>query len=513
MKSVKQIISISIILAILFSCTQGRNKLKTDEEVLKKEILSQEEQLEQKRSEREKQLADSLSKLPKGFRFAEERGVDPLHKPMVIDIANSLDSVRTFKLSDVASNIEYIRMEAVPDSTLLTNMKYKYYLMDNYLIASNLYGIHLFTNDGHFIRSIVKNEMSGVSYNEKKDRVMYLWSEYMEIGGGTNLWARGNTLFYFYQNSTTGQRYIMEYNCSNNESIETSQFDPENPNQIRGAGKISVDLNYGHTTPPVKRNRHGAMTMDMQSMYSGMGLFAPDRNTMVHVMRGKNMLCISSSQGDTLAAFTKYEQLKNYTKSLMRGTDHGTSYEKGGDLFFRTDFNDTIFQVIPPNRLLPVYVLNLGQFKLTKQEGVDPGVSLEGKIIPQDFADTKDYLFMTFTKDSYDCPNSRRSKELKLYRALFNKINQQLSILTTDPTYYDVPILKNDIDGGISVWPDAYNVGKKGEIWKALTGAELKAHVASDAFKSSNAPIAKKEALKSLAEKVRDEEQILMIVK
>jgi hypothetical protein len=507
--------SVLILAAILVLGACQRNKLKTDENSLTKQILTEEEQLayeDQQRKAREKLLADSLAKLPRGFQFPEERGVDPDRPPLIIDIANSLDNIADLSLSDVASSIEYIRMEPVPDSTMLTNMKYKYYLMDNNIVATNLYGVHIFTKNGRYIRTIVKNEISGVSYDEKNDRVMILWSNYMKIGASAIVWARNNTLFYNYFNTNTGQCYIMEYDCSDHESIETPQFNPEQPNQIMGAGKISIDLTYGHPKPPVIKQQ-GAMSMNSQGYYTKMNVFAPDRNITINILKGKNMMDIVNARGDLLASFTKYERVENYTKSIGRGTDGGNRYEKNGNLFYRTDFNDTIFQFIPPNQLLPVYVYNLGDYKLTMLQGMDPGFDLAGKIIPMDFADTKNFLFLTFTKDSYDCPNTRRDKSLKLYRALFNKKTRHLSILTADPSDYYAPILKNDIDGGVPVWPDEIMIGKNGEIMVSLRGKELKNHVASDSYTNSTAPTANKEKLKQVAMQANDDDQILMIVK
>jgi len=228
---------------------------------------------------------------------------------------------------------------------------------------------------------------------------------------------------------------------------------------------------------------------------------------------GKHMMLLRNTRGDTLAAFTKHEQVKNYTKQVARGTDVGSRYEKNGNMFYRTDFNDTVFQIIPPNRLLPVYVYHLGDYKLTKLQGMDPGFNLDGKIIPQNFADTKDYLFLTFDKDSYDCPNTRTNKSLKLYHAIFSKKDKQLYIVQGDPTDYDAPILKNDIDGGMYVWPDEMMIGKNGEIIISLNGAEIKAHVKSSFFNQSKAPNDKKDKLRQLAESVRNNEQILMVVK
>lgn len=500
------------ILTITISCHS--NRLKTDEKALVKQILTEEEQLvkdEANRAEREKQLADSIAKLPKGFRFKEQRGIDAQKPPVVIDIAGSLNNSYDLKLSDVALDIKYVRLEPIPDPKLPRNLKYKFYLMDNYLVAVNIYGTHLFTKEGKFIRSVVKNQLTGVDFDEKNNRLSFL-NDYTLVGGGTSIWGRGNSLFYLYINNITGQRYIMEYDCSQDQPVSDNAFDPENRDKITGLGQVLIDMNHGKTTPPAPRNHHGMWSRSPEGMYGMLGIFSPDRNTYINTLHGKNMLGILGKQGDTLATFAKLEQLKNYTKPMTRGTDDGTQYEMHGNLYFRANFNDTVFQVIPPNQILPVYVLNLGKYKVSKQEGVDPDASLEGKIIPQDWAETKNYIFMTFTRDSYDCPNNRKNKSVKIYHALFSKANRQLQIIKSDPTDYSAPILENNIDGGPSVWPLSYSIGSKGEIMLSLKGNELKSEVKSDRFQKSTAPADKKEKLKQLANAVSDLDDILMIV-
>ena len=241
------------IAALFFSC--GGNRMKNNEKALKKQIFSEEENLardEVVRLKREQQLTDSIAKLPKGFRFKEVRSVDPNMQPLVIDIAGSLNNTRDFKLSDVASDVKYIRMEAVPDPNLPRDMKYKYYLTDNYIVALNLYGTHLFSKEGRFIRSVVKNELTGVEVDVKEDRIKF-WNDYTLKGGGTSVWARGDNLFYLYSNNITGQKYIMEYDCSQDQPSPDTRFDPENQNKISGLGQVLVDLNHGNSTPPPPR--------------------------------------------------------------------------------------------------------------------------------------------------------------------------------------------------------------------------------------------------------------------
>jgi len=120
---------------------------------------------------------------------------------------------------------------------------------------------------------------------------------------------------------------------------------------------------------------------------------------------------------------------------------------------------------------------------------------------------------MTFTKDNGDSPNTRKSKSVKIYHALFSKEKHQLFIVEGSPTDYDAPILKNDLDGGVPVWPQSFMVDKNGEILISLKGSRLKSEVKSDRFQKSTGPADKKEKLKQLAASVADQDDILMIIK
>ena len=500
--------------SILIGCQN--NKLKNDEKGLVKKILTEEEQIALKESirmEREKELRDSIAKLPKGYRFKEKRNVDKNRPPLVIDIANNLDSIKAIKLSDVAKQIEYIRMQPIPDSTIPRDLKLRYYFMDNYIVASNLYGIHLYSKKGQYIQPVVKNQLAGIKIDVEQNRVSITCSKYSHKGGQNNVWARGNHLFYNYRNSLTGQNLIMDFDCSIPHLSGKTQFDPEHPNAITGLGKVSMDVNSGINKPEKPLYPNGMIMASIDYFDKEFDVFNPDINTYITKLDDDKMLGILSSKGDTLASFRKFEQVKNYTKKQMRGTDHGIQYEKGGDFFLRTDFNDTIFQVIPPNYLRPVYVLNLGQYKLSKQAGVDPDVSLKGKVIPMSWADAKDYIFMTFSRDSYDCPRNRREKKVKIYQALYSKKDRKFQIVKADPTNYFLDILTNDIDGGVAVWPQAYMINKSGEIMVSLKGKDLKDHVQSSEFKNSKAVLSKKESLAQFANRCSGQDDILMVVK
>ena len=498
------LLSFLLIFLLLISCNQ--NRLKNDEKKLSEQIRTE----EQEKLETGNNLGENIDQDSAflGIRFHEDRSVDPKNPPQIIDIAGSLDNIEDIALSQVASKIKYIRMEAVPDSTLPRNLEYKYYLMDSYIVATNLYGIHLYSKEGKYIRTIIKNDLTGITYDEQRNFI-FIRDDHTEIGAGTSVWAQGDNLFYEYTNSITGDNYIMQYDCSQNQTLTNPGFDPENPQKLTGLGNIFIKLSSRNAT---KQKGQGMWGTDPGSFYGQMNIYSFDNGTYIKKLRGDDMMAAFNSRGDTLTTFTKLERVAHYTKSVVRGTDFGTQYEKNGNLFFRTDFNDTVFQVIPPNRLVPKYVLNLGKYKTSMLEGMDPGINLEGKIIPMDWAETENYIFLTFSKDSYDCLNSRKDKSLKIYHALYSKQQGKLSIIKGDPTDYSPNILKNDIDGGLPVWPKNYMTGKNDEILIPLRGNELKSYVLTARFKNSSAPSAKRNKLIEFANSVNKEDDILMIV-
>jgi hypothetical protein len=382
--------------------------------------------------------------------------------------------------------------------------------MDNYIVAVNLYGIHLYAKDGRYIRSVVKNHFTGVKIMTGS---VVFWNDYTMKGGGVSVWSNGNDLYYNYSDNITGQKYIMKYDCSSAQLTPDYKFDPEKPDKISGLGAIAIDLNHGKTEPPKPRKHQGMFGGSAEVLFKQRDVFILDQNSYSLPSYGNNMMIVLSNSGDTLSTFSMLEKLKNYTKESQRGTDEGTQYEHNGKLFFRPEFNDTVFQVIPPNRLFPVYVLKLGSYKVSKQLGVDPDFKLTGKIIPGEWAETKDFILMTFTMDDYDCKNTRNKKTVKIYHAIFSKLNHQLTVINGDPFDYSPEILKNNLDGGLPVWPSSYMIGNNGEMLISLKGTELKNRVISEQFKVSKAPEAKKEELEKLAQVVSNNEDILMIVK
>jgi hypothetical protein len=479
-----------------------RNRLKTNEKKLSEEILFNEKQnKETGKSEHEKELADTLYHRKYGVLFNEDRSVDPSHPPVVLDIAGNLNNVRDTKLSDIASEIKYIRMQKVPDSTFSGVMKFRYYLYSNYIVATNPGGIILYSENGKFIKIIVKNITTGIDVDAESIRVL---GTNTFIGGGTSVWINGDSLYYAYRNSISGQEYIMKYDLSKTQIEQFKQYEPENPDQIMGLGQIAINMNPTGKKPEWKFKLAPEQVMwgmGSDYLYQAAGTFMLNKNTYAKEITRTDKIAVLNDKGDTLSAFSGFEE-----GNTLRFENHGMNY-------LWNTLNDTVFQVIGNNRILPVYVLQLGQFKASLEQVRQIGGDLTGKIIPMQWAENKNYIFLIFSKDAFDSQNNRKYKKVKLYHALFSKMNNQLYMLKGDPLNYTPEILENNIDGGLPVWPLSYMIGNNGEILISLKGQDLKDRVKSKLFRLSNAPEAKKKELERLAASVDGNEDILMIIR
>jgi hypothetical protein len=506
MKPISAFPILIIILLVDSSC--GHNRLKTNEEELKKEILAREKE-SQETIMNAPLLPDTSARGIRSLRYKGDRSVDPSNPPLIIDLEANLDNIIEVKLSEVVSGIRYIAIEQPPDSAFTADVRFDYYLTDDYIIAVNRLGILKYNQNGRFLSTVVKNNSAtdGFLINST------IGASYMQGGGNyyNNIQIAGNKLYYTYVNTISSQDYRMEYNCSEFDVNPQKEFNPEFPDEIIGKGKIVADYNANGNRGEINSSGSKSILTSRSFMTKWI-----DNNSYAKKISRADIYAIISKEGDTLSEFPLYEKLVNYTKSVGRGTDPGCYYEFEGKTYFRNSYNDTLFHVIPPNRLLPVYVLNLGKYKTTRQQGTDPDFDLTGKIIPEEWIETEKYILLTYTKDNYDCPNTRKYKTVKIYHALYSKINHKLSVIKGDPYDYSPEILVNDLDGGLPVWPyhqDTYIPGENGEIVFSVKGKDLKERVKSEQFRSSAAPDVKKNELKQLAASVSDNQDILMIIK
>jgi len=500
----------TIIFLILITVTacKPRNKLNTNEQKLAAEIKTEEQE---KQAAEEPLMQNQISipdTLPPGLGFNEDRSVDSKFPPKTIDVANLFNNKKSYKLSDLISNIEYIPLEDIPGDNHGILTEHTPFLTDNYLAIRDQGSLYLFNRDGTFRDVIYESiEEGGKTSHENSAGVTVNTSAGLTKGVFLDVWDIGNLLYFTYLDFKTEKYLLMRYDMDspeNNISVPTHNERA----QSTVKGEIYAKLS------PKRKERYTEYVPLSNDSYVGI-------NRKVFSAKDGNLMTSFRLNGDTLTFFPDYETVTNFSHRAMRGNFSQLMYQYGKAFTFRNAFNDTVYRVIPPNRLIPVYVFNMGDYKIQTQEGLTPGQDISQKLYIKSFTETTKYIYLNLIS-GYDSYNNRAKKGIKVYYAIYEKLKGQLFLLPINPmSYYGITDgvqniyfqrgVINDIDGGLIFWPK--KVSPKGEVYEVVTGEKLKMHVNSEEFINSLAPKNKKEELKKLAEKVGKDQLVLVVYK
>jgi hypothetical protein len=376
------------------------------------------------------------------------------------------------------SKVEYIRLERDPDSIFYSN-KFLTIIGSNIYTVSDIGSISQYDQKGHFIQKVCNGNLQSTRING----VMWVTKEQANQfeGAKVGYWHE-NKLCYQYENRPAQKSYLMTFDdlVGSGESSILLPSSVESKNQINGKGKIKSELKpspfmYSLPVPYLLNNSMMAFVQRKRS-----------------VELPNDFISVISISGDTLCKFKDNDPITNFSKSNYRGVDDGNIYYFNGTLHLRQSFNDTIYQLIPPNRLIPKYILNFGNLGIkSANEGIDPNFSLKDKLILQSFLETDRFLFITYSKD-YICPNTANNGTLKFSRLIYDKKNKTLSLIYLDEAPFIAkgkmswPLspsinIKNDLDEMPFIWPTSITANRK--PFSIISGEDLLK------FKSENLPI------------------------
>ncbi len=504
-------ILILLILVAVVSC-KPRNKLSTDEQKLEVQIRTEEQQKQEAEKATQENTIVIPDSLPVGFRFQEDRSIDPQNPPEIIDVDANIENKKEIKLSDIGKSIRYIRLAPPPDSIFYQTSLQVIFTESNIIVTSHL-GTCVYTLSGEFVDIIGTNEFDpppGIppppmpaadpyfaKFNNAPQQIKNLRQNNRGIKnkGIENIYENsfsGRTVYFQYKDKAKNESFLMRYNVDEHNNSLLLPGSDEYKNQLISKGDKIASLDEESTFEYhiLDRNSKIGYQSKWNSAQNGI------------------MLLLENMNGDTLCIFKEYDRIKNYDATLVRSVENGSQYFYRNQFTYRSAFNDTVFRLIPPNRLLPVYLLNFGEHKLTAMEAINPRYDLKNKFLIDSWAETPAYIFIRYTEDRSTI-NSRVNKTVKYYYAVYDKILKQTFHLPVDPLNYAFEI-ENDIDGGLPVWPET--ITPDGKAYRVFEGWELKDHVKSDEFLNSSAPAEKKEFITRLAETTSDAETIIMIL-
>jgi hypothetical protein len=488
-----------LILSITFCPSCRNNPLKTNEKELAKEIhLQEKEKNTTGRTAPEKSSSETGNRLSGSSRKKEIRSTDPQRPPINLDVLGTNKNIRIFKLSDIASSIKYVKLQKPPDTSLLYDPFY--YRRDmissvrsdgEQIIFQGLFGLTRFNMQGEYQETVWKNK-TGIKFYGSG--VIYGGKDFFGVQPSTPVSLSNGNLYYTFFDGLAGTVQVMKYKPGTNKNLSV-QLQTEIP----GPGIIPGDTLLSTNNNP----------------FEGFDrIFGIGTDNWVGISQkwnaGKSgsLLVTYNDKDDTLCQFTDYDRIVNFNKTTYRNSNELSTYYYNGQLTFKPEYNDTVFRLIPPDRLLPVYIIGFGNFKVNYMDGLNPDFDLSDKYLIYTLHETDNFLLIRFTQN-YDSPNTRKKSTVKFYNAIFDKNEGKLF---HQPGFSQIPEdIINDLDGGMPFWPDF--ITPRGEMMKLVSGKKMKDYINSTGFKEKTISEENRQKQISLVSGLKPTDMIVVIVK
>lgn len=377
----------------------------------------------------------------------------------IIDIANDFSNEREFRLSEIAYDIEYIKLEATPDSyvggglsTWLTN--------DEYVFVYNRNRLLQFSRSGRFIREIGKygrgpGELTGIN--------------------GMTLDEKNNKIYIIVR----GKKEIVKYDVASGEYLGNFPIkDYSGSPLLQNSFQILENNTFAILSPPFSQ-------------------YQPDYK----------LLEIIDDKGNELATKTSfifsYEDNEKREKGQYSFDNHIWVFNNQPRLF--EGLNDTIYNIFE-NQLVPAYILNLGKLK--------GPFDVMTNLRPDNIRHTN-YFHIGSVWESQSDLYFLCMYDSKTFVARYSKDQGEFFRLINP--YEETNRLLNDLDGGLSLWPiPAFNRTFRENEWIFYIDAfRMKQELTTDFLESSEAiyPEKKEKLINFVDELLIDDNPVLMIIK
>jgi hypothetical protein len=241
----------------------------------------------------------------------------------------------------------------------------------------------------------------------------------------------------------------------------------------------------------------------------------------------KNKALLINKHGNILHAYPNYQLLNGRRSRIVCGFSQ--IFKFNDSLFFKEQFNDTLFYLSTDYRLIPYCSFNLGGLKMptrVRENFYEYFEKLYGYCAIEDIFQTKDYLILKVNFGNRFparrlTPNITESEpaimawtNTTFCLGIYNKKSSELKFCK--PTSTDNPLfttgLYNNIDAGPRFFPR--KMINDSTLAMTITAKELKEHVASNDFRNNEPKYPeKKKQLEEFANSLDEfDNPILMLV-
>ena len=377
--------------------------------------------------------------------------------PAIIDIAGNLENKREFRLSDFGSSVRYICLQ--PPQGVRFSGAGSVLSNDELLFVNTREGLFMYSIDGEYLHTFILNEWGGAGIPAPGGGVSF----HQVYGVLGNVDLLNGTLFYRTFQSPSRDEEAIQLNIFDVENLS------ENPN---------LQLFFQRELNPDRYMRGGTryLLIDNESFLATNPLRINPFFT-----------AISIQSGDTLFTINNYHQPTITAGAIP--TVFSRFYRINGNLMLQIAHSDTVFALIPPNRVEPAFIMEWGEFRSDMNRRAN-GLPQNDRFLLQNWIETQYHIFIEYTKgDGRDAPR---------HRAIFDKEAKTL-------THHTIPTMmfENDIDPiGMPFFPQGVN--HRGEMYMVFSKAQVREQIATGKFNNSR--------LQALYNRMPDGSFYLMIV-
>ena len=448
---------------VLFSCnTQNPNLSESKLQELMDEIIAEKEAFV---------LPDTTYVPPDGIRYREVRAIDTANPPAIIDIVGNLNNKKLFKLSDFASSTQYIFMQSPPDMEITTIKNIV--SDDEHIFVNTIQGLFCYSAEGQYLYAVHINQL-----------VPSLLSTGFRIVKGVlnNIDLYNGTLIFRTKRWPSLEERLTD--------VRLNVFDVKD---LTAQMLFNTQSGEFNPEPQPKYQRQLSLTRDI-------GAFSNFFLLNAHSLFISTSFTNIALYGDTICRFN------NYNRPVLRA-GAGTMvvmppsvYRIDGQLMLRKIHNDTVFRVIPPNRLVPSYILQWGEYRPDMDLWL-AGSDLEGKLVIGSWVETLRFIFIRYTEGrSY--PERRDEGKVKDHWAIYDKAAKTLTHHITSAQRY--VLFENDIDPvGMPFYPTGLN--HRNEMYRLFSKEQVKNYIATGNYQNDK--------LQAIHDNMPDGSFCLMIVK
>lgn len=421
-----------------------------------------------------------------GVKSTEMRAVDPANPPVVMDFTAKLPT-QPFSLKDYFSKATCVTLKnpLPPDqgsflydasiivsydqgmsssSGVNTNVQ----LCDNRILTNDFFGSFCYDANGQLTDTLLISRIEKLKYKPATQEIEFHANNRKNIINGISL-EPGNQ--YRYMERDTAKKY----NKMGWKSLDD--------------GSLIEEIRF---LDP--RQTAYLTSLDDSTLLNLSGSF----------MSPVTLTTFNKNSYDTLCVFSNYNLPTVKLSGSYAFPESNWLYRTKDKNYYRQAFNDTVFSIPEPNRLLPEYILQFGENKLNIDNGLYGDKSQ--KYVAKTWIDTDRFILFIYSKN-YDCPNTRKENSVIYSYALYDKDKKQLSLIQDNGTYPEEFLLPTELPDGIPVilgelsWQD-------NKLVSSYTKRKLEALQKMKNF--SKLPASQQERVRQLAGSLADNEMVIM---